>query len=160
MAPILELRRRLDELPGWLSYEEGETLYRLAERCTGRGAIVEIGSWRGKSTTCLGLGSKAGNSTRVFAVDRHTDGTFPEWERNVEAAGIADVVTPIKGLSQELASGFDEPIELLFRSRSFKDGRFVFPTMALARKVPANAPADRVRNRYAMGVKNSMRLVR
>jgi MMP 1-O-methyltransferase len=207
MAPIPELRKRLDDLPGWLSYEEGETLYRLAERCTGRGVIVEIGSWRGKSTTCLGLGSKAGRGVHVYAVDRHTDGTFPDWQRNVEAAGIADLVTPIKGLSQEVAAEFDQPIELLFidgahqyelvrqdferwvpkvvdggyvalhdtlgfegpsrvadellyGSRHFKDARFVFPTTALARKVPQNAPYDRLRNRYAMGVKRSVQLVR
>jgi len=207
MAPIPELRKRLDDLPGWLSYEEGETLYRLARGCTGRGVIVEIGSWRGKSTTCLGLGSKAGNEVKIFAVDRHTDGTFPDWQQNVEAAGIDDLVTPIKGRSQELAAEFDEPIELLFidgahqyelvrqdferwvpkvvdrgvvalhdttgfegpsrvadellyKSHRFKDGRFVFSTMALATKVDENTAADRVRNRYAMGVKRSVQLVR
>lgn len=111
---IPDLRRRLDELPGWLSYEEGETLYRLASACVGRGVIVEIGSWRGKSTTCLGLGSKAGNGVRVYAVDRHTDGTFPEWKENVRKAGIEDLVTPIRGFSQEVAADLDEPIELLF----------------------------------------------
>ena len=109
-----DLRRRLDELPGWLSYEEGETLYDLAKACTGRGVIVEIGSWRGKSTTCLGLGSRAGKEVKIFAVDRHTEGTFPDWQRNVEAAGVNDLVTPIKGLSQELAADFEQPIELLF----------------------------------------------
>lgn len=207
MAPIPELRKRLDELPGWLSYEEGETLYRLAESCTGSGVIVEIGSWRGKSTTCLGLGSKAGNGVKIFAVDRHTDGTFPDWERNVQAAGVEDLVTPIKGLSQELAADFDEPIELLFidgahqyelvrqdferwvpkvvdqgvvalhdttgfegpsrvadellyKSRRFKGGRFVFSTMALATKVERNSARDRLQNRYAMGVKRSVQLVR
>jgi MMP 1-O-methyltransferase len=109
-----DLRRRLDELPGWLSYEEGELLYNLARRCSGRGSIVEIGSWRGKSTVYLGLGSKAGNKVKVYAVDRHTDGTFPDWQKNVRNAGVEDLVTPIKGLSQELAADFDEPIELLF----------------------------------------------
>ena len=112
--PNQDLRRRLDALPGWLSYEEGETLYDLARACTGRGVIVEIGSWKGKSTTCLGLGSRAGSGVRVFAVDRHTDGTFPEWEANVAAAGIEDLVTPLKGLSQEVVHEFSEDIELLF----------------------------------------------
>jgi predicted O-methyltransferase YrrM len=201
-----ELRERLDELPGWLSYEEGETLYDLARACTGRGVIVEIGSWRGKSTTCLGLGSKAGKGVRIYAVDRHTDGTFPDWERNVEAAGIDDLVTPVKGLSQELAAGFDEPIELLFidgahqyelvkqdfdrwvpkvvengvvamhdtasfdgvrrvaedemyRSRRFKDVRFVFSTMTVGRKVAANTAADRARNAASMLVMRAVRLV-
>ena len=112
--PNQDLRRRLDALPGWLSYEEGETLYDLALACTGRGVIVEIGSWKGKSTTCLGLGSRAGSRVRIFAVDRHTDGTFPEWEANVAAAGIEDLVTPLKGLSQEVVHEFSEDIELLF----------------------------------------------
>jgi predicted O-methyltransferase YrrM len=111
---IAELRKRLDELPGWLSAEEGETLYRLARACTGRGVIVEIGSWRGKSTTCLGLGSKAGNRVPVFAVDPHSEHTFGDFSRNMEEAGLTDLVTPVPGRSQELAEDFDHPIELLF----------------------------------------------
>jgi predicted O-methyltransferase YrrM len=111
---IAELRKRLDELPGWLSAEEGETLYRLARSCTGRGVIVEIGSWRGKSTTCLGLGSKAGNRVPVFAVDPHSEHTFGDFSRNMEEAGLTDLVTPVPGRSQELAEDFDHPIELLF----------------------------------------------
>jgi predicted O-methyltransferase YrrM len=111
---ISELRKLMDEVPGWLTYEEGETLYRLASKCSGRGVIVEIGSWRGKSTTCLGLGSKAGNSVRIFSVDRHTDGTFPDFQRNIVKGGVADLITPIRGRSQDVASEFDEPIELLF----------------------------------------------
>jgi MMP 1-O-methyltransferase len=111
---IAELRKRLDELPGWLTAEEGETLYRLARSCTGRGVIVEIGSWRGKSTTCLGLGSKAGNRVPVFAVDPHSEHTFGDFSRNMEEAGLTDLVTPVPGRSQELAEGFDQPIELLF----------------------------------------------
>jgi predicted O-methyltransferase YrrM len=112
--PNPELRRRLDSLPGWLSYEEGEALYDLARACTGRGVIVEIGSWKGKSTTCLGLGSRAGAGVRIFAVDRHTDGTFPEWEKHVVEAGIEDLVTPLKGRSQDVVHDFHEEIELLF----------------------------------------------
>jgi MMP 1-O-methyltransferase len=111
---IPELRKLLDELPGWLTHEEGETLYRLAKACTGRGVIVEIGSWRGKSTTCLGLGSKAGSRVRIYAVDPHAEHTFADFQRNMEEAGIADLVTPVPGRSQELASGFHQPIELLF----------------------------------------------
>jgi MMP 1-O-methyltransferase len=200
---IPELRRRLDELPGWLTYEEGETLYELARACTGRGVIVEIGSWRGKSTTCLGLGSKAGKAVPIYAVDRHTDGTFPEFQANVAGAGIEELVRPIRGLSQEVVADFDEPIELLFidgsheydlvkedwdrwvpkvveagvvamhdttgfpgvrrvaeeelyKSHTFKDVRFVFNTMTVGRKVAGTSAADRVRNRFALGVMRSV----
>jgi predicted O-methyltransferase YrrM len=102
------------DVPGWLTDEEGEALYDLARGCTGRGAIVEIGSWKGKSTICLGLGARAGKADRIFAIDPHADYRFGDFKANVERAGIADLVTPIPSLSQAAAGGFDEPIELLF----------------------------------------------
>ena len=108
------LRALIADIPGWLTDEEGEALYELARRCTGKGVIVEIGSWKGKSTTCLGLGSKAGANVPIYAVDPHADYRFGEFKANLERAGIADLVTPIPSLSQAAASDFDKPIELLF----------------------------------------------
>jgi predicted O-methyltransferase YrrM len=102
------------DIPGWLTDEEGEALYELARRCRGDGVIVEIGSWKGKSTVCLGLGSRAGNSVPVYAVDPHADYRFGDFKTNVERAGIADLVRPIASLSQAAADEFDAPIELLF----------------------------------------------
>ena len=188
------------DVPGWLTDEEGEALYELARRCTGRGVIVEIGSWKGKSTICLGLGSRAAKGVRIYAVDPHADYRFGDFKANVERAGIADLVTPVSSLSQDAAPGFDEPIELLFvdgshvesdvrtdfdqwvpkvvdggwvafhdttwtagprkvvgdgiyRSRRFKDARFVVGSTTVARKVLHNTHADRARNRYVLGVK-------
>jgi predicted O-methyltransferase YrrM len=108
-------------VPGWLTDEEGEALYELARRCTGRGVIVEIGSWKGKSTICLGVGSRAGNSVRIFAIDPHADYRFGDFKANVERAGIADLVTPIASLSQPAADDFHEPIELLFVDGSHEE---------------------------------------
>jgi MMP 1-O-methyltransferase len=102
------------EVPGWLTDEEGEALYDLAKRCTGRGVIVEIGSWKGKSTICLGLGSRAGAHSRIFAIDPHADYRFGDFKSNVDRAGITDLVTPVASLSQPVADDFDEPVELLF----------------------------------------------
>ena len=204
---LADLRKRLDELPGWLSYEEGETLYTLAQKCTGRGVIVEIGSWRGKSTTCLGLGSKAGKGVKIYSIDRHTDGTFPDFQQNLEKAGITELVTPIRSRSQDAWQDFDEPIELLFidgahqydlvkddfdhwvpkvvdggvvamhdttwfegprrvaeemvfKSRHFKNARFVFSSTSLGTKVPENTSVDRARNRYSLVVKKGVELSR
>jgi predicted O-methyltransferase YrrM len=109
------------DVPGWLTDEEGEALYELARRCPGRGVIVEIGSWKGKSTICLGLGSRAGSGVRIYAVDPHTDYRFGDFTANVERAGIADLVTPIAALSQPAAAAFDEPIELLFVDGSHEE---------------------------------------
>jgi len=190
------------DVPGWLTDEEGEALYELARRCTGRGVIVEIGSWKGKSTICLGLGSRAAKGVRIYAVDPHADYRFGDFKANVERAGIADLVTPVSSLSQDAAPGFDEPIELLFvdgshvesdvrtdfdqwvpkvvdggwvafhdttwtagprrvvgervyRSRTFKDVRFVAGSTTIARKTTANTLADRARARYALVVKTA-----
>jgi MMP 1-O-methyltransferase len=190
------------DIPGWLTDEEGEALYELARACRGEGVIVEIGSWKGKSTVCLGLGSQAGKSVSVYAIDPHADYRFGDFKQNVERAGIKEVVRPIAALSQAAAGDFDEPIELLFvdgsheydlvlddfeqwvpkvidggwvafhdttwtegprkvvgaavyRSRHFKDLRFVVGSMTVARKVERNTLRDRARNRYVLGVKTA-----
>jgi MMP 1-O-methyltransferase len=190
------------DVPGWLTDEEGEALYELARACSGKGVIVEIGSWKGKSTVCLGLGSRAGASVPVYAVDPHADYRFGDFKDNVERAGIQKLVRPVASLSQAAADGFDEPIELLFvdgsheyhlvledfekwvpkvveggwvafhdttwtagprkvvgpaiyRSRRFKDARFVVGSTTVARKVERNGFADRARNRYVLGVKTA-----
>jgi predicted O-methyltransferase YrrM len=117
-APVKEL---IKDVPGWLSDEEAETLYELAQECTGKGVIVEIGSWKGKSTICLGLGSRAGEEVPIFAVDPHADYRHGEFKENIDRAGIADLVTPLKGLSQEVADRFEQPIELLFVDGSHEE---------------------------------------
>ncbi|MCS6951010.1 MAG: class I SAM-dependent methyltransferase, partial [bacterium] len=74
LAP--ETRRELlaltEKVEGWLTVEEGELLYQLARACKGKGVIVEIGSFKGKSTIWLAKGSLAGAGVRVFAIDPHT----------------------------------------------------------------------------------------
>jgi predicted O-methyltransferase YrrM len=189
------------DVPGWLTDEEGEALYGLARACTGKGVIVEIGSFKGKSTVCLGLGSQAGASVPIYAIDPHQE-RFPEFDANVRRAGIDELVHPLASLSQPAADEFHEPVELLFvdgsheyelvledfekwvpkvvdggwvafhdttwtsgprkvvghavyRSRRFKDVRFVIGSMTVARKVEQNAFTDRVRNRYVLGVKTA-----
>jgi MMP 1-O-methyltransferase len=117
-APVKEL---IEDVPGWLTDEEGQALFELARDCSGTGVIVEIGSWKGKSTICLGLGSRAGRGVRIFAVDPHADYRHGEFKDNVERAGIGDLVTPVKGLSQQVASDFDQPIELLFVDGSHEE---------------------------------------
>jgi MMP 1-O-methyltransferase len=102
------------EVPGWLTDEEAEALYDLALACTGKGVIVEIGSWKGKSTICLGRGSLAGAGVPVYAIDPHADYRFGDFKANLDRAGITDLVRPIASLSQPAAQDFHEPIELLF----------------------------------------------
>lgn len=55
---------------GLISQAEAALLYSLAKEVT-EGAIVEIGSYRGRSTTALALGSRAGHGVPVYAVEPH-----------------------------------------------------------------------------------------
>lgn len=55
-----------------LADKEGETLYKLAKNCKGKGVIVEIGSWKGESTIWISNGSKNGNKVKIYAIDPHT----------------------------------------------------------------------------------------
>src|SRR5262249_2703020 len=89
---VLEL---ISDIPGWLTDEEAEALYELARRCRGDGVIVEIGSWKGKSTVCLGIGSQEGNAVPIYAIDPHADYRFGGFKTNVHRVGIADLVRPI-----------------------------------------------------------------
>jgi predicted O-methyltransferase YrrM len=110
------LERHLRDVPGWLTEEEGEVLYDLARACTGRGAIVEIGSFKGRSTICLGLGSQAGRGVPVYAIDPgHGWKRFQEFRANLARAGIDELVHPIAATSADAFPAFPEPaIELLF----------------------------------------------
>lgn len=124
-AELRELHELTSRVHGWLTPGEGELLYGLARNCTGRGVIVEIGSWKGKSTIWLGRGSQAGRQVPVYSIDPHTGApeqqqaygtvwTFHEFEANVRQAGIEPLVRPIVKTSADAASDFKEPIELLF----------------------------------------------
>src|ERR1700759_5182772 len=57
----------LDSIEGWLLPSEGKWLFNAA-RSTPRGAtIVEIGSYKGRSTSCLALGC-LDSRARIFAI--------------------------------------------------------------------------------------------
>ena len=109
---------------GWLTDKEATLLYDTARKCK-RGAIVEIGSWKGKSTICLGKGSIDGNKVDVYAVDPHTGSqehktstehiwTFQEFKKNIKKAGVNKVVTPIVKTSEDAAEEWNIPVEFLF----------------------------------------------
>ncbi len=111
-----------DGIQGWLAGTEGALLYSLAKKCNPNGVIVEIGSWKGKSTIFLARGSKAGQGAGVYAIDSHEGNaevlvdipTFDEFKKNIANAQLADIVVPIVKTSQEAANDFLEPCALIF----------------------------------------------
>jgi len=115
---------QVQTIEGLISEIEGKRLYQLAKNCGG--TIVEVGSWKGKSTVCLALGSKAGKGGRVFAIDPHKGlqdecaevhqpgGTELIFRENIKRAKVDDIVVPLVMKSEEAADGWTEPLSLLF----------------------------------------------
>ena len=111
-----------NSIQGWMADVEGALLYSLAKKCNPNGVIVEIGSWKGKSTIFLARGSKAGQGAPVYAIDSHEGNaevlvdtpTFDEFKKNIANAQLADIVVPIVKTSQEAANDFLEPCGLIF----------------------------------------------
>ncbi len=63
------LSERVAAIDGWMSSDQGERLFDAARRCRTDGQIVEIGSFRGKSTVVLA--SAAPERVIVVAIDPH-----------------------------------------------------------------------------------------
>jgi predicted O-methyltransferase YrrM len=110
---------------GWLTDAEATFLWYLSALSSGKGFIVEIGSWKGKSTIWLACGSKAMGREKVVAIDPHAGtaehrlfhggtSTYDEFLQNLALTGVGDWVTPIIGYSQEVAQGWVGSPRLVF----------------------------------------------
>jgi len=133
IADFLKWQQAFARIQGFLTDLEGYRLMQLAANGGGLGAIVEIGSFFGRSTAFLATGSKLAGRERVFAIDHfrgspeHQAGqrnenavlaaegtTFHRFESNLRDLGIADYVTPIVASSDEAIRDWKDPIRLLF----------------------------------------------
>jgi predicted O-methyltransferase YrrM len=113
-------RQQANGVEGWLSEAQGRALFDTAAAATGAGVIVEIGSWKGRSTTWLASGARLAGQ-RVYAIDPHRGSredpaaeTLQEFLENMARNGLADVVEPMVMTSGEAAARIAGPIELLF----------------------------------------------
>jgi MMP 1-O-methyltransferase len=120
------LQKQIKDIDGWLTLSEADVLYLLALNFINKGVIVEIGSYKGKSTICLAKGSKKNNSTKIYAIDPHTAEatldltednpicTYNEFISNIKTAKVDDIIEPIKNTSEGAVKAFDLPVGLLF----------------------------------------------
>ena len=67
------------EIDGWMSEDELITLNKLAQSCN---TIIEIGSWKGRSTRAMAIN----NVNKIYAVDTWDGGVHPDLTKI--AAGI------------------------------------------------------------------------
>lgn len=113
-----------DRTEGMVSFDEAILLYNLAKRCI-CGCIVEVGSYRGRSTVFLGRGSLDGANTPVYAIEPHRNfigvlgGVFGPKDRTVFYRTMLDndcseIVSLINLSSEYFSSKWNEPVSLLW----------------------------------------------
>jgi predicted O-methyltransferase YrrM len=113
---------------GWLSEGQARRLWHAGREVTPPGQIVEIGSFRGRSTIVLSRAAPEG--VQIVAIDPHAGGDrgpqeiAPEAERgqsdnevfraNLERAGVNGRVRHVRRMSNEAHADVDGPIDLLY----------------------------------------------
>src|SRR4051794_20320161 len=118
------LRQFFKRTQGMTSFKEVSLLYELAREAK-VGCIVEVGSYRGRSTVALGLGSLDGNRVPVFAIDPHEEfrgvlgGQFGPEDRGAFFRAMLDtacyqVVRLVNLSSEVVASQWTKPVGLLW----------------------------------------------
>jgi predicted O-methyltransferase YrrM len=114
-------RNVLRPIEGWRYRQDLALLYLLARDVPGPEPVLEIGSYRGLSTTALALGlSDDGQRSGLHAVDPHTGDrqdlaqsgetikpSEDQYRANIEQAGIAGYVTTHVMTSDELADQWE-----------------------------------------------------
>jgi predicted O-methyltransferase YrrM len=109
-------------LPGMLTYDEVDCLYRLGQMNHCSGVIVEIGSWQGKSTIALALGAAKAHHEKIYAIDPHAiqpeegylEDTRSAFMANIRQAGVEGQVIPMIMTSKEAARDWRRSIRLLW----------------------------------------------
>jgi predicted O-methyltransferase YrrM len=113
---------------GWLSEGQARRLWHAGRTVPAPGQIVEIGSFRGRSTIILSRAAAEG--VQIIAIDPHAGGDrgpqeiAPEAERgqsdaeifgaNLERAGVNGRVRHVRRMSDEAHADVDGPIDMLY----------------------------------------------
>jgi len=125
---LADVRARVADVEGWLSDDQVLALHEAARACPPGGRIVEIGSFRGRST--IVLASSAPADVEVVAIDPHAgndrgpqeiEGYEAEAEadnavfrRNLDAAGLAGRVRHVRAFSDAAHGEVADPVDVLF----------------------------------------------
>ncbi|MEZ5217298.1 MAG: class I SAM-dependent methyltransferase [Ilumatobacteraceae bacterium] len=118
----------IEGVEGWLSEGQAERLWDAAARCPADGRIVEIGSFRGRSTVVLALAAPA--EAELIAIDPHAgndrgpqeldgfeDAAASDHEvflANLARAGVQDRVRHLRAFSHDALGDANGPIDVLY----------------------------------------------
>jgi MMP 1-O-methyltransferase len=131
-----ELLKRAEAAVGFMPRAEGLALYEAGRRAAANGPLLEVGSYRGKSSIYLGAAAR-GAGVVLYSIDHHRGSeehqpgeeyhdpdvydaargridTLPSFLATLAEAGLNDVVVPLVGRSHELAREWSLPLGLVF----------------------------------------------
>jgi predicted O-methyltransferase YrrM len=128
MTTFEQAMDQVADVDGWMTVDQGRRLFAAAARCRPGGRIVEIGSFRGRSTIVLAAGAAEG--VEIVAIDPHAgNDRGPEeitgfadaaaadrdaFRANLERAGVADRVRHVAAFSSDAHGDVDDPIDVLY----------------------------------------------
>jgi predicted O-methyltransferase YrrM len=132
------LRRVAQGAKGFMPDDEAEALHHagLVAAAEGRGPLLEVGAYCGKSTVWLGAAARHGDAV-LFSVDHHRGSeenqegwpwhdpdlvdaesgmmdTLPFWRRTIASAGLEHHVVGVVGESSVIGRAWGTPLGLLF----------------------------------------------
>jgi predicted O-methyltransferase YrrM len=126
-AFVENLLREIETVEGYLAPNEIRFLALLAACPTADGEILEIGSFKGKSTVILAKSAAlSGNAQKVNAVDpmtapsetdpdlRGDASSFADFQKNIKAQNVAENIEFHQTFSYELAKTWDKQLRLLW----------------------------------------------
>jgi len=136
-----EMIKDQKQSPGLIENPCRDVLIDLASKVPADEAIVELGSYKGRSTAHLALGSSLGNGAPVHAFDPWEDGVLPEdypgtattpeyvdqatreaFEAHMAETGAREYVTAHQSTAVEGAASYDGPkVGLLFHDALHRD---------------------------------------
>lgn len=116
------------DLPGFLLENEARFLGMMAACSPGFGVIVEIGSFKGKSTVMLGKLAERYGIGPVVAIDPHNfnnpelsshrstpaASSYDEFLKNIAIAGVSQFVEVHRAFSAAVAEAWSRPIRFLW----------------------------------------------
>jgi predicted O-methyltransferase YrrM len=128
-ARLAEIGPAICTIDGWLEPNDGGVLYQLARFVAPTSSVVELGSWKGRSTARLAHGLRDRGAGRMVAVDTWAgtlnepdharrlagygpDQLFEEFRANLRGLGLDALVEPWRTTTLEAARRWDRGVSI------------------------------------------------
>ncbi|MDF5727747.1 MAG: class I SAM-dependent methyltransferase [Rhizonema sp. PD38] len=105
----------VEGIQGFMIPGQEEYLFNKVKSLADDAVIVEVGSYKGRSTVALAY-SCIGTNRKIYCIDtwEGNDSDFPErnffdiWQENVKKNGLEEYVVPLRGYSHDILSRWDD----------------------------------------------------